>query len=237
MLERNAISNSINIDPRIISREMEIEERVEDAIKENRYCVFCFDKLKSILDTLRLKNDYETYQKIYEMILECDEYCRMSYETGNKVNSIMNDPNYIAAIDRMFIGHIEYVEEVPTNTILLSIMKDGLINNGHLSSGAHVEEPSLALTASSLTGIGDMANLFLPYKENNATILLRFPKDMVDRDLQFITPFSSSEIYERKNGKIYIKPEYILGAIIKEDDQDKFYSREQLLSVKQKEMQ
>ena len=233
---RESTTNSINIDPRIISKEMEIEERIDDAIKNNRYSAFCFDTFRKPLYTFKSQNDYEKYEMFYEMILEYDQRCKLPYEVGNMINSVMKDPNYTAAIHRTYIGNIEYVDGMPTNSILSSIMSDGLINNGHLSSGGYTDDPSLALATSSLSGIGDLANLFFSYKNNNVTILFRFPEKLVNKDLDFRDAFASSEIYERKNEKYYIKPEYILGVIVKEDQQDKFYSREQLLSVKRKEM-
>lgn len=223
------------LDKRIVEKDKEMEARIRDAVLKNRYCAFNFTTLKSALDRSRELNDYEKYEFFYDLISKYDDLCKLSSEDGEMINNLMKDPNHIAAIHRTYLGPIEYVGNIPTTNDLYSIMSEGLINNGHLSSGGYSETPSLALTTSPLTGMGDLANLFFSYKHNNLTVLLRFPKELVDRELQFVSEESQETIYDRKNKFCYIRPEYVLGAIVKGKDQDKFYTREELLSVKKQE--
>lgn len=166
-----------------------------------------------------------------------DKNCKISLEAGEMINNLMKDPNYYGAIHRTYLGKMEYQNGIPSIPELDSIMEDGLINNGHgMSSAAFSDNPSLSLTTSPLIGIAGIGNFCSKYKENNVIILLKFPKDKVDDELSFKGD-SAKDIYDTKKGLCFIKPEYVMGAFIEEEDKQKYFTREQILSVKQNENQ
>ena len=101
-------------------------------------------------------------------------------------------------------------------------MCNGLINNGHINAtGGGVflnEAPDVALTMTPFRGISGIINLAGSYKGNNTAVIAAFPKDLVTEDL---------ENKENKENQIYmiimvdfdyIKPEYIVGALIKDNN-------------------
>lgn len=222
------------IDTRIISKEIDRADKIDEAHSKGRYSFFENDFAKEYFDRCMKMNDFDRYITLYNMVEGWDDVCNLSLETGEYISSLWReDVDKIPAIHRANVGDIKMDGDIPTNVNLLDIMKNGLINNGHAMQGGFVKgAPSLSLTATPLDSFTGMINLLASYKNNNVIIVLQFPRLLVDKDLRFTTEGVANTIYN-KDGNIHvIKPEYILGVIVKsKEGLDQFYSREQILSV------
>ncbi len=218
-------------DKRILALKEEIEIMQNEALKKNIYSVFDFDTVRNSLQQCEQLNDFDKYSFFYEVGKNIERFNKLPIEIGEYINDLMNDPNNITAIHRTYLGPVELIDGVPTNPYLYDISKDGLINNGHIMYGAYQETPSLSLTTTPLRGLGDLVNLFSSYKNNNIVIILQFPKEQVKDNLAFVNPEDSETIYRRDGSLCYIRPEYIIGAIVKGEGQDTFYTREQFLQM------
>ncbi len=223
-----------SLDDRIILRKEDLDGILTQAREENRFSLFEFYTIADTLKRCEKLNDPEQYEFFYDIAEGWDKSCHLSRETGEYINRLMSkQTDSLLAIHRTDLGVLEYNNGIPTNDNLHSIMKDGLINNGHALQGGYQEVPSLSLTTTPLNHLGDVINLVGSYKNNNIVVLLQFPKDLVNNDLSFKNRDGMQKIYKKDGSILYIQPEYILGAIVKNDyGLDEFYSREQLLSVR-----
>ena len=219
----------ITIDPRITELKEEINRTIMQAELDGRFSFYEFQVVQNILSKCEKNNSFDKYSMINEMVSTWDRYCNLSRELGEYINREMLDESKVLAIHRTNIGPINDYKE---NPILNSIMEEGLMNMGHGMQGVFVERPSLALTTTPLSSLEGLINLIGSYKGNNAVILLSFPADEVDDKLDF--KVDSTMIYQKSGNTNYIKPEYILGAIIKKDHElDEYHTREDILYKKE----
>jgi hypothetical protein len=124
------------------------------------------------------------------------------------------------------------------NDILENIMNDGLMNSGHLNdNGAYDKKPLLTSTLSPLTGLSGVINLISSYKDNDVTIIVAFPKRIVNAEGNIINQSDYSVVYDVSKYPPKVKPEYIVGAILKKKNGlDEFYSREEIIEGLNKEL-
>lgn len=180
----------------------------------------------SLFDASFVKLNDDNLETVYDILSGWDEVCKLPKDVGEFLDQISSDSENAVAIHRtrMFEGN---------NILIESIAKDGLINNGHvMSSGADSGIPDLNLTLTPLDGMSGFINLVGSYKDNNLTIVYSFPTNLVDKKtLEFKNEDAVNQIYNF-NGRAYIKPEYIVGAIIKgkNGELDKFITHDEMLS-------
>lgn len=221
-------------DPRIIEKEEEVREKIDKAHAQGRYSFFENDFAYEFLDKCVKENDYDRYMVFYDMIDGWDRECNLSLETGQYIGNLwLSDPNKIPAIHRTYLDGYTYQNGMPYSEDLFNIMEEGLYNYGHANLGAVVGIPDLSLTTTPLDSFTGMINLIASYKHNNTTIIMQFPRELVDNSMGFTSKEAIDTIYDQSTGYCVIKPEYILGAVVKSDDGfDQFYSKEQILSAK-----
>lgn len=217
------------LDKRIVELKEQIEESKNESLKQNRFSSYNFSIVEETLNKVEQLNDYEKYEFFNNIVKNYERGNKLSIEDGEYLNSLMSDPNTTLAIHRTNVGPIDKIYGMPNNTIIDSIITEGLINNGHAMQGSYKENPSLSLTTSPLVSFGDLINFFSKYKNNNVIVILQFPKELVDDQLDMNNP---DQIYNREGTIHYIKPEFIKGIVVKEDNQDKLYKVEDLLKVK-----
>ena len=114
-------------------------------------------------------------------------------------------------------------ENVFENETLKSICNDGLINNGDLSSGVHSEYGynSISKTvAQTKTILNLLFNLKSEYKGGRGAFILKFPKEYFNEEFELKAGMENM-VYNIKNGMQYIKPEFILGFVAR-DKNDNF---------------
>ena len=223
-------------DPRIAAKQAELKVRIQDAHNAGRYCFFENDFAYEFLEKCEQENDYERYMTFFDLIEGWDKKCSLSLESGEYVSNLwLADTNKIPAIHRMYLHGYTYEDGVPYSEELKDVMEEGLSNYGFGNQGGVVGVPDLSLSATPIDSFTGMINLIASYKTNNTTVLMQFPRDLVDSSLGFTSEEASDVIYDKSTGYYIIKPEYILGAIVKNDNGfDQFYSKEQLLSVDKK---
>ena len=229
---KNFIQRFKPLDSRIAEKKEIMKKIIEKAKEDDRWSFFEFDYVQEYLVKCEKLNDYDRYEFFFDIAKGRDHDCKFKRATGLSLNADLRDKSSIHAIHRSFLGRMEEKDGIPYNNLLVSIMTDGLINNGHGMQGAFDKEPGLSLTTSPLTSFGELINLVSSYKGNNVVVLLKFPKEMVNEELSFI---GDNDIYIRKNNLIYINPEYIMGAIVKNRGSlDEFYTRDEIANVEKK---
>ena len=184
----------------------------------------------SLFDASFVKLTDDNMEIVYDILSGWDKECKIPKDVGEFLNQISNDPENAVAIHRTHM----YEE---SNVLIEKIAKEGLINNGHImSSGAGGGIPSLSLTLSPLVGMTGFINLVGSYKNNNLTVIYSFPTNLVDKEtLEFKNDDAIKQVYDFKN-RVYIKPEYIVGAIVKgkNGELDKFLTHDEMLSLNMK---
>ena len=231
------IVNRIKSGKKIGELKNKIDLIIMNAQRDNRFSLFEFPDFQETLSKCERLGDLKSYQLFYDIGSNGDKYCNISRETGEILCKYMQDPNNVLAIHRTFVGSIEERERAKSSKMLDAIMEEGLVNNGHSMQGLITAVPHLSLTTTPVRDFGGIINTVAPYKGNNAVVLLLFPKDYVDKKLDFKDPSCANIIYKKEGNIHYIKPEYILGAIIKpKEGLSNFYSREQIISTKSKEV-
>ncbi len=224
---RDLFKRNKKLDSRILEKKKIIEEIIAKANNEGRFSLFEFLCVQNMLGKCEELNDYEKYMFFYDLVSGWDSKCYLTRSAGEYINEQMNSVDNVLAIHRTNLGEIEDRDGLPFNSNLNSIMSEGLINNGHGMQGAFDANPSLALTTSPIKGFSDLINLVSSYKSNNVIVLLQFPKELVSDDLSFKT---KEPFYNKRGNLNYIDPNYILGAIVKrENDLDELYTKEELL--------
>lgn len=199
----------------------EILKKIDDinnkALIDDRFSLFMFDTVKE-----KLKNNdlsVENLSKVYEMLKPWDDKSSIEYKTGKLLNELEQNDNIIVGFHRTKLDL--------TGNDLKDIVNNGLINYGHINavgSSALNEIPQLALTMTPLKGIAGIINLTASYHDNNTVIISAFPSKLVDEEL-YTKKENLTKIYEISDKtQPRVRPEYIIGAILKEEKQDKFYS-------------
>lgn len=224
-------TNPNDLDPRIVKKKIEIADIINQSVLDNRYSVYSFDVSKDILRRCEEQNSFEKYEWFFDVIGQNDKRCTLSQDTGEMINRLMSDPDNYLAIHMGHLGRVEDVDGMPYIEKLDDILHNGLIDYAAELDGMHTDYPSPSQTTARLMSFGDLPNLFSSYKDNNVAVLLQFPKSLVDDSL-YVDKEHYFDIFREVDKKKIIKPEYIIGAIIKEGTDTRYYSKEELLSVK-----
>lgn len=207
-----------------------INKIVDKARIEDRYSLFEFDCVKKSMQNPNTIND------IYKLIKDWDEISNIQYNTGVLLNELIEDPDVVVAIHRTKFKYKKY-DSYKHNEDLENIMCNGLYNNGHTNAvGGAVQNgiPDVALTMTPIEGIAGIINLVGRYRGSNTTVIAVLPKDYVTDNLENKTNMEN-KIYDYHDGFYYIKPKYIVGAIIKDiDNYDTFYLRNEILENRYK---
>ena len=204
----------------------------KDAKNNNRFSLFM---AKFSKDLLKGVNDYDLFSDYYNCILGHDEDCKLFYKEGLMLDNLSETNQVFIHRTNLYLD--ESVEGVPINDDLYSIMHDGLKNYGHMNAAggsAFSKEPqSLCLTMSHFKGLAGYINLLSQYKYNDTIIISSFPKDIIDNDGCAINDYS--DIYDLSGSVPSVKPEFMLGALLKKDDGFwHYYSKEEIINKHEK---
>ena len=211
---------------KILDLKLKIYEIIGKDLLDNKYSLFSFDIVKDYLRKAQDLGNYNAYSYVFQTLYAINSVATISLSTGEYLNKLIQDCNGVLGIHRTNVGKIDYIDGIPTNINLSDIVNNGFINNGHLSSGAVIENPSISLAVSPFYDIAGLLNLVSSYKNNNVIILFQFPNDIMSKDLHF--KVDPKDFYQLDNR---VSPKYILGVIIKENNRFEFYSLEQLTNV------
>ena len=203
----------------------EIETWKNNLHNQGKFSLF---DAKFAQDRLESFNDLENYKYFSSMLFGWDKMCNLSYTFGKNLDKLANENAIL--IHRTNLMLDKNMSGIPSSEILYKIMKEGLRNLGHLSSGGYSSMPALSETTTLLENIHGYINLITPYKDNDTVILLSLPKNMVNEEGNLINSEDYEKICDVAPGYAAIKPEYILGAILKKENAlDEFYSRDEII--------
>ena len=222
---------------------LKIEEKKEKAQKTGKFSLYhthYFENLTKKLDS------YNKLQDLCDMINSWEDMCNISYEFGMALDKLINNSDYVVAIHRTNLDLNKEKSGLVLSDGLNSIMNEGLVNYGHsnaVGGGAFSNTiPSISLTMTPMSGFSGYINFISNYKNNDAVILSAFPKakydvdnnlisGFVDEELSIVDETYVSEIYDISGSNPKIKPEYIIGAVLKKTNGlDEFYSREEIIN-------
>ncbi len=175
------------------------------------------DFIKKSLD----KNNNNKQLKTTQLLKFCldtaksnDSVTQVDLGVGKKIEELVNDEKNMMFIHRAKL----YLDENNTSKDLESIMRDGLINYGHINAKGGVAyslgAPSIGTTLTPMIGLSGYVNLLSNWHNNDSVIVFSIPRELLDEDNDFI---DNNLAYNNVDGKYYIKPEYIVGNIVKKD--------------------
>lgn len=223
----------------------------EEAEREGRFSLF---HAKCVEEIFKKKMSYKTCEMMFDIVKDNDSFCKIPYNVGIAIDNYSQNNRLFIHRTNLFLDKSK--EGIPDNADLYSMMVDGLENHGHANaiggSAFSDDVPSLCLTMSSLDSFTGYVNLVKSYKGNDAIILAGFPDDYVNAeghelDSQGKAVFikkddlnsnpNLSRIYNYDGLTVHVKPEFMLGAIIKRDNGYwDFYSKDQIINnMKKKE--
>lgn len=214
-----------------------IYKKIDLARVEDRYSLFEFDCVKK-----KFFNDFtntDAIESLYDLLEGWDSSSRIPYNTGVLLNELIEDKNIVPAIHRTKFKYTN-IGDYKHNDDLENIMQNGLYNNGHANAvgGTAVQDgiPDVLLTMTPLRNISGIINLVGRLRGSNTTVIAAFPKELVTEDLENKRGMETS-LYDYHDSFYYIKPEYIVGALIKDNDRSKldaFYLKNEILENRYK---
>ena len=221
-----------------------------DVIKETAKAEGRFSLFHTIYaEQLFNKNmSYAACEKFFDIVESNDEVCKLPYNVGEALDRYAQNNRVFLHRTNLFLDKNK--EGIPNSKNLYSMMVDGLENHGHANavggSAFSDDLPSLNCTMSSLEGFTGYVNLVNSHKGNDVIILAGFPKDFVDKEgheldskgkpilvkKQDLKDNSDlSRIYNIEGLTVHVKPEFMLGAIIKRaNGLWDYYSKDQIIN-------
>lgn len=204
----------------------EINSRIVSKNNQGKYSLFSTDACQKQLNTS------ENVDLIFDIIDEWNDACNLPLDFGQFLNNMTRDNENLIAFSRVYIGELETEGPVQSEEIV-DIATNGLLNNGHINSSGvaqRVNSPSDVL--SPLVGLAGWINLIGKYKNNNAVILYSLPKQYITDSCHFKDERYAKEIYNFDGNLTHIKPEYLIGMIVKNKDGiDVVLTKDQMLQM------
>ena len=190
------------------------------------------DYIDKLLKSGDVKKTYIALKNFYDISLRLDSEVQINYQVGKIIDDIVSDKTSDVLIHRTNL----YLDENDTSNALKSIMENGLINYGHTNAMGGTAflnmAPSLGLTTTPLNGLSGYINLLSSWHENDSIIIIKIPKGLLDSDFDYI---NENDIYNQLDGKYYIKPEYMVGNIVRKNNKlNKLYTKEEILCLENK---
>lgn len=153
---------------------------------------------------LRSSVSLREHEVLLDISKAYDEYGYMSQQLGEELDSLFLDDDYIIGIHRT--GYTSMNEKNLNN-----IFVEGLINNGHIMSGAMSGTQDIEKTVTLFDDF-PILNCQLKaangYKNSQGCIIVKIPKSYLGRKDGEIKP-----IYYKKDSTIRLLPEFVYGYI------------------------
>ena len=222
---------------RINRLKKKIELIKKQALINDKYSFFYF---KTIADRLSKCKTYVELKEVYDMVNEMDNKMNISYNDGLALNTLASDQELVMCVNNDNLKLKDSLYDSIHYERLEKIMEKGLTVNKQDDDNESV--PLLSLTTSSLNTPEGMNFLTSPHKENDCVLLFAFPSRLVSpegeiKEIEFENklddPNNLNRIYNYKNGKFIIKPEFIFGVyMIDRENSNKydFYKRADILA-------
>ena len=212
-----------------------IQKKERDAINMGIFTLYSCEPIRKMIRVAEKEKKIDLLTMVDDICSNWMRYCDIPYEAGMKLNEMAMDPDVSIGVHRTFIPDLN-ADDCLSSDIVRGIIENGLHNMGHLNVGGSVgDKPSLTLTLTPLESIEGFLNLVAPYKNNNITVITKFPTDLVDKDLHLLDENRIDELYYQDMNTTTVRPEFIYGIIIKRvGEVSTFYTREELLKGKTK---
>ena len=203
-------------EPAVDERVKEIKDRIElikqEAETKGRFSLFHAQYMIDLFDRM---TEYDKVEYFYDLIKGHDEKCKIPYEVGMQIDKLVSTERVYIHRTKFYLNTDNHND--PECDQLYSIMNDGLKNYGHTNAGGKVAGlPNLDLTMSPLEGIPGYINLVSSYKDNDTVIIAAFPKNVLKEDGYPVKDYS--DIYDMVDNTPAVKPQYIVGALLKKDE-------------------
>ena len=153
---------------------------------------------------LRSSKTLKDNKFLLELARDYDEVGFMSQELGEELDSLFLDDNYTVGIHRT--GY-----NIMDDKMIQTIFREGLINNGHIMSGAVSGTQDIDKTVSmfkDFTLMNGQLKSASGYKNSLGCIIVKIPKSYLGEKEGDIQP-----IYYKKDGIVHLLPEFIYGYI------------------------
>ena len=211
-----------------------IELKRKEAYRVGRFSLF---HTKFAIEKFSQLNDYKNLKYFYDIIEGHDKNCNIPYNVGISIDRLATDNTVL--IHRTNLSLDKSKNGIPECEELYSIMKDGLKNYGHLNAyggSANLNSlPGLSLTTTPLIGLAGYINLVSSYKNNDATILMAFPKELVNSQGDIVDVSYYPKVYDLSDNPPRVKREYMLGVLLKKEGKyDEFYLRDDIINSMEK---
>lgn len=173
------------------------------------------------------RRDRKWWADVCELWDECG--VDIPYDLGKMVEGIVKDPNYVFGVH-----HSNAVdgENYQNDVILRSIMENGLINMGDVSSGRVYKNPPVSKTVSMCPNmLWAVMQMKGQYKNSTGAVLVVLPSQYVDETGEIAPGMEDRVYYTNEVGNSVLRPEYILGFVqnLGKGSTCKFESRQDLM--------
>ena len=210
------------------------EEWKEKSIRDNTYYLLGSSYFKHIIDEHYPPEFIRDFFIPKCMKVDNNEK-RISLEVGELLEKYASSSTMRLGIHR---SDSIIRDDIYTDTILHSILTEGLKNNGAAMQGLISTSPPDPCQA--VRPASDMINacwmLKSSYRGSRGSLLVQLPKDAIDIDWSFNRGVDPLSIYEKKDNAYFIHPKYIIG-YVETDGKCVFHTKEDLLeNYKEKEI-
>ena len=208
------------------------------AKQEGRFSLFHTEFISQKIFSAK---NYKTAKYIYDIVLEHDKDCNISYKTGILIDKIIQSKEFVVGIHRENLNLNSDIRGITSSKQLDDIIENGLPNSVHISSNdSSSSVPLISKVVTPIVGLAGYINLVSLDKKNDSIILLAFPKikedeagniknGLVNESLKIVDKSKTDIIYKYEN-KYIIRPEFILGAILsKNNGLDEFFTRDDFI--------
>lgn len=205
-----------------------IEEYKKRSVEEQKYFLLASESAQKNLNKAK---SFKSYEYLFNLYKEWDDYGSIPLEIGQYFESIINNPKYNIGIHRTGgFGTIK-LDDVYNSNLLRKIFSEGLKNYGDASSGAHID--GLIQPKKTISMISSMLNAVIllktHYKDSKGAIITVFPSEFVNLEGEIIS--DKSDVYYLTEDKtLTIKPEYLVGFISENNGVCEFYPKESFIS-------
>lgn len=220
-------------------KKMDLLKNKIEAIKqkEEQRGAFSLFHSKIVEDFINKATNYKGMKYAFDLIDSYTGKYNLPYNFGISLEDFINRDDLVVCIHRTNMGLDADKPGIPKSDVLESIMKDGLRNFGHSNAtgGTAISDklPDLTLTTTSINNLGGYINLITNYHENDTTVIMGFPTTLVNKSGNIIDG-KGQEIYNTDSGTPTIKPEYIMGALLKKNNGfDEFYLKDEILKAQE----
>lgn len=216
---------------------MNLLKKKIEAIKQKEQArgAFSLFHAKIVEDFINSATNYKGMKYAFDLVDSYSGKYNLPYNFGISLENFINKEDLVVCIRRMNLGLDKEKPGIPSSDELFHLMNDGVENHGHsnaVGGSAFVNDlPDLTLCSTSVSNLGGYINLVSSYHDSDSTIVMVFPTTLVSKSGNIIKG-KEKEIYNTDSFFPTIKPEYVIGTLLKKDNGfDEFYTRSEIVNT------